>query len=37
MKELEAVREIDFDWTMHIKGIWDDLKHSSSALHKEIS
>lgn len=36
MKELEAVREIDFDWTMHIKGIWDDLKHSSSELHKEI-
>ncbi|MCP4116938.1 MAG: hypothetical protein GY737_16350 [Desulfobacteraceae bacterium] len=36
MRELEALREINFDWTMHVRGIWTDSRFSSSKLNKAL-
>jgi hypothetical protein len=32
---LRALREVDFDWTMHLKGVWRDAIHDVSTLHRE--
>jgi len=34
MREIEALREINFDWTMHVRGIWTDSRFSSSRLNQ---
>jgi hypothetical protein len=36
MRELEALREINFDWTMHVRGIWTDSRFSSPKLNKAL-
>lgn len=32
---LRALREVDFDWTMHIKGVWHNLDQDVGNLHNE--
>ncbi len=32
---LRGLRAADFDWTMHIKGVWRDAVHDVSHLHQE--
>lgn len=36
MYELKILREINFDWTMHVGGIWTDFKFSSLKLNKRL-
>ncbi|ACN14362.1 ATPase-like protein [Desulforapulum autotrophicum HRM2] len=36
MEELDVLRQIDFDWTMHVKGIWTDVRFNAAGLNKEI-
>ncbi len=34
MDELDVLRQIDFDWTMHVKGIWTDARFNAAKLNK---
>ncbi len=34
MDELDVLRQIDFDWTMHVKGIWTDARFNAARLNK---
>ncbi len=31
---LQGLRAADFDWTMHVKGVWGDLAHDVGHLHR---
>jgi|GEM_PF-4986686 len=34
-QELRAFQAVNFDWTMHIKSIWQDSNYDVKALHSE--
>ena len=36
MNELEALRSVDFDWTVHLQSVWQDSPYDVSALHADL-
>lgn len=36
MKELDALRSVDFDWVRHLDSVWEDCEYDVPNLHEEI-
>lgn len=36
MDPLDVLRSVDFDWTMHVRGVWTDSRFSAPDLNKEF-